>query len=334
MKNSTSEKFNLASKKTWIDLWSNYNFAFLFVGMLTIFLIINFQAMNWMVFSNILRHSSIVGIVALGMGLIILTGDIDLSLGSMIAFVGGMAVLVFNSTQNLVLAFGFAILLGAACGLLNGFLVAVIKMPSFIATLATMLIFRSISSYIMAGRMRISMFRLEMGSSAFDALFYIGNRNFLNIPILFWIFLAATVFMIFLTTSTKFGKSVFAVGSNEKAANLAGVSVMRIRILVYTIAGAITGLASILLAAQMGGILAGTAAQNMELYAIAAVVIGGIAMSGGKGKIVGIIFGVVTFTIVDNIIMVAALNPLLNNAFNGLIVLGAVLVQRIQFKKS
>lgn len=101
--------------------------------------------------------------------------------------------------------------------------------------------------------------------------------------------------MIFLATSTKFGKSVFAVGSNEKAANLAGVNVTSVRIiLVYTIAGAITGFVSILLAAQIGGILAGTAAQNMELYAIATVVIGGIAISGGKGKIIGIIFGVVT----------------------------------------
>ena len=332
MKDSTSEKFSLTSRKTWSYLWGNYNFVFLFIAMFSVFLIINFQAMNWAVFSNILRHSSVIGIVALGMGLIILTGNIDLSLGSMIAFIGGISVLVFNSTESLILTFVFSIVAGAICGLLNGVLVAIIKMPSFIATLATMLIFRSISSYIMAGRMGIAMFRLERNSS-FEAYFYIGNRSFLDIPILFWIFLIVTVLMIYMTTSTKFGKSVYAVGSNEKASRLAGVNVTGIRVLVYTVAGALTGLAAALLSGQMGGILAGTAALNFELYAIAAVVIGGIAMSGGKGKMIGIIFGVITFTVVDNIIMVAALNPLLNNAFNGIIVLAAVLVQQLQRQK-
>ena len=332
MKDSSSEKFNLASRKTWDNLWHNYNFVFLFVAMFSVFLIINHNAMNWMVFSNILRHSSVIGIVALGMGVIILTGDIDLSLGSIIAFVGGISVLVFNSTESLFLTFAVGIIGGAFCGLLNGVLVAIVKMPSFIATLATMLIFRSLASYIMAGRMGLAMFRLDR-NSAFEAFFYVGNRSLLNIPILFWIFLIVTALMIYVSTSTKFGKSVYAVGSNEKASLLAGVNVTGIRVLVYTVAGALTGLAAVLLSAQMGGILAGTAALNFELYAIAAVVIGGIAMSGGKGKMIGIIFGVITFTVVDNIIMVAALNPLLNNAFNGIIVLSAVLVQRFQPKK-
>jgi len=332
MRDKTSEKFSLISKKTWSNLWSNYNFVFLFVAMFTIFLVINREAMNWTVFSNILRHSSVIGIVALGMGLIILTGNIDLSLGSMIALVGGMSVLVFNSTQSMIITFIFGIVGGALCGLFNGIMVAVIKMPSFIATLATMLLFRSISSYIMAGRLGIAMFRLER-NVAFEAYFYIGNRSFLNIPILFWIFLGVTILMVFLSTSTKFGKSVYAVGSNEKASMLAGVNVTWVRVLVYIVAGALTGLAAVLLSGQMGGILAGTAALNFELYAIAAVVIGGIAMSGGKGKMVGIIFGVITFTVVDNIIMVAALNPLLNNAFNGIIVLAAVLVQQLQRQK-
>ncbi|MCL2587813.1 MAG: ABC transporter permease [Oscillospiraceae bacterium] len=310
--------------------WSSYSFMFVFAVIFGVYLIINIQAVNWGALSNILRHSSVIGVVALAMGMIILTGDIDLSVGSTVALVGGVSVLVFNATGSIPLTFLFGILGGAVCGLANGFLVSILKVPSFIATLATMLIFRSIASWLMTAHFQLSMFRLNHELSQYQTYFRIGNGNLFGLPILFWVFLAVTVVMVYITTSTKFGKSVFAVGSNEKAARLAGINVKVTRMLVFTVAGALTGLAAVMLSGQMSGILASTAGRSYELYAIAAVVLGGISMTGGKGKMLGIIFGVVTFTIVDNIIMALRFNPLINDTFSGLILLAAILLQLAQ----
>jgi len=310
--------------------WANYNFVFVFAVIFIVYFVINIQAVNWGALSNILRHSSVVGVVALAMGMIILTGDIDLSVGSTVSLVGGGSVLVFNATGSIALTFLFGILAGAACGAVNGFLVSILKMPSFIATLATMLIFRSIASWLMTAYFQLSMFRLDHNLPQYQLYFRIGNGNLFNFPILFMIFLLVTVAMVYLTTSTKFGKSVFAVGSNEKAARLAGINVRMTRMLVFVVAGALTGLAAVMLSGQMSGILASTAGRSYELYAIAAVVIGGISMTGGKGRMLGVIFGVVTFTIVDNIIMALRFNPLINDTFSGLILLAAILLQLAQ----
>ena len=331
----TNEQKNLENQgkdfgKHLFNLWSKYNFAFVFAIIFLTYLVINIQAVNWLALSNILRHSSVIGVVALAMGLIILTGDIDLSVGSTVSLVGGISVIVFNTTGSLVLTFLVGIVGGMACGLVNGFLISFLKMPSFIVTLATMLIFRSIASWLMTAQMQLSMFRLDTTLAQYEAYFYIGNRNFLSIPILFFVFLAATVLMVYITTSTKFGKSVYAVGSNEKAARLAGVNVKMTRLAVFGVSGALVGLAAVLLSAQMGGILASTAGRSYELYAIAAGVIGGVSMAGGKGKMVGVIFGVVTFTLVDNIIMALRFNPLINDTFSGLILLAAILLQITQ----
>jgi len=323
---------NLKSRFSY--LWSNYNFVFVFGVIFIAYLLINMQAVNWGALSNILRHSSVIGVVSLAMGLIILTGDIDLSVGSTVALVGGISVLVFNETGNLFLTFLFGIVGGAVCGLVNGFLISFLKMPSFIVTLATMLIFRSLASWLMTARMQLSMFRLNVDLPSYPMYFYIGNRNFLSIPILFIGFLIVTILMVYLTTSTKFGKSVYAVGSNEKAARLAGVNVKLVRLTVFAVSGALVGIAAVMLSGQMGGILASTAGRSYELYAIAAVVIGGVSMTGGKGKMVGVIFGVVTFTLVDNIIMALRFNPLINDTFSGLILLVAILLQITQKRSS
>lgn len=334
MSEQTKENIKIPEPKignnTLKQLWGSYNFVFVFAAIFIAYLAVNINAVNLLALANILRHSSVVGVVALAMGLIILTGDIDLSVGSTVALVGGVSVLVFNATGSIALTFTFGILGGAVCGAVNGVLVSLLKMPSFIATLATMMIFRSVASWLMSAHLVVPMFRLDHELPAFDAYFRIGNGNFLSIPILFIIFLAVTVCIVYLCTSTKFGKSIYAVGSNEKAARLAGVNVAGVRVIVFALAGSLTGLAAVLLSGQMSGIMASTAGRMYELYAIAAVVIGGISMAGGKGKMLGVIFGVVTFTIVDNIIMALRFNPLINDTFSGLILLAAILLQIAQ----
>lgn len=310
-------------------LWQNCNFVVIFLVIFIAYLIINGSATNWAAITNIMRHSSIIGIVALAMSLVILIGDIDLSVGSSIAFVGGFAVLVFNHTGSLVLTILFGIVAGAFVGLVNGVLIGKVKMPAFIATLATMMMYRSISQYYLSST-GVSMYQIDSSAAGYDTFFSLGNGNIITIPILTLIFVVIALVLIYISNNTKFGKTIYAIGSNEKAAKLSGINTERVRILVFTIAGCLIGLAAVLFAAQNGTITPASAGKNYELYAIAAVVIGGISMSGGKGKIFGVIFGMLTFTIIDKIILSIGLNPLINDTIKGIILLIAIMIQMAQ----
>lgn len=310
-------------------LWQNCNFIIIFMVIFVAYLIINGRATNWAAITNIMRHSSIIGIVALAMSLVILIGDIDLSVGSSIAFVGGFSVLVFNSTGSLLLTLLFGIVAGAFVGLINGILIGKIKMPAFIATLATMMMYRSISQYYLSGT-GVSMYQISSEARAYDAFFTLGNGNVLTIPILTIIFVLIVGILIYVTNYTKFGKTIYAIGSNERAAKLSGINTERVRVIVFVIAGCLIGLAAVLFAAQNGTITPSSAGKNYELYAIAAVVIGGVSMSGGKGKIFGVIFGMLTFTIIDKIILSIGLNPMINDTIKGAILLIAIVIQMLQ----
>ena len=262
------------------------------------------------------------------MGLIILTGDIDLSVGSQLALVGGLTVMVFNSTNSIVLALVFAVGMGVVLGLINGLLVGAVKMPAFIVTLATMLMYRSIAQTVMNSN-NWTIYQLDAGLSQWQPLWVIGNQSVLQIPILVLILVAVVAAMTYLSTSTKFGKRVYALGSNERAAQLSGINVSLTRILVFVVAGVLMGIASFLYVANVGSVDPATSGKNYELYAIAGVVIGGISMSGGKGRILGVVFGSMSFTIIDKIITALGLNPLINDTIKGAILLLAIAVQML-----
>lgn len=319
----------MTKKKLWKQIWYEYNFVIVFLIIFAVFLFINGGATTWTSITNIFLHSAIMGTIALGMGLVILTGDIDLSVGSSFVFVGGLTILFYNRVGSIFLAIIFSVIIGALCGFVNGLLVGRFKMPAFIVTLATMLIFRSISQYMM-NEMGETRYRVEASLGSYETLFLFGNGNVLTLPNLALVFLLLALLIIYLTTSTKFGKSIFAVGSNEKAARLAGVSVVWVRIRMFIMCGALVGFASFLKIAKDTSFDPATSGQSFELYAIAAVVIGGIDMSGGKGKIVGIIFGTMAFTIIDKIITSLGLNALLNDTVKGVILLIAVGLQMVR----
>lgn len=135
--------------------------------------------------------------------------------------------------------------------------------------------------------------------------------------------------MTYLTTSTKFGKKVYAIGSNEKASALSGINVSLTRVAVFMIAGVLMGIASFLYVANVGSVDPATSGKNYELYAIAGVVIGGISMSGGKGSVLGIAFGSMAFTIIDKIINAMGVNPLINDTIKGAILLLAIAIQML-----
>ncbi|MDF2835911.1 MAG: transporter permease [Paenibacillus sp.] len=310
-------------------LWSNYNYVIIFLGIFVAFLYANGSDTSWTSLTNILLHSAILGTIALGMGFIILTGDIDLSVGSSFVLVGGLTIIVHNQVNNIFVSLVVAILLGMMCGFINGLLVGRLLMPSFIVTLATMLIFRSISQYMMNERGE-TRYSVDGSLSSYPALFKIGNGEILTLPVIGIVFICVAAILTYMASSTKFGKRVYALGSNPRAARLAGIDIHWTRVKVFLLSGALVGLAVFLKIAKDTSFDPATSGKNFELYAIAAVVIGGISMSGGRGKVASIVFGAMSFTMIDKIITAVGMNALLNDTVKGLILLAAVGLQMVK----
>lgn len=308
--------------------WSGYSFIFVFIF---IFIIFMCMAPNttWNGVMNILRHSSVIGLMAIGMGLVIITGGIDLSVGSNLALTGVVAALTFNATNSGFATFIVAVLFGTAAGAVNGLLIGKAKMPAFIVTLATMLIYRSLAQYTVRAELSSSIIPLDAQLSGYESIFGFGNGFVATIPNTGLILIAVTILFIFIANRTKYGRHVYAIGSNEKAAYLSGVNVDWIRVSVYTITGALVGLGAFLWLGMNGSVDPATIGKNNEMYAIAAVVIGGISMAGGRGKIVGVLFGAMTYTVIDKIIAAAGVDALINDTIKGAILLAAVFLQLV-----
>lgn len=308
--------------------WSGYSFIFVFIF---IFIIFMCMAPNttWNGVMNILRHSSVIGLMAIGMGLVIITGGIDLSVGSNLALTGVVAALTFNATNSGFATFIVAVLFGTAAGAVNGLLIGKAKMPAFIVTLATMLIYRSLAQYTVRAELSSSLIPLDAQLSGYESMFGFGNGFVATIPNTGLILIAVTILFVFIANRTKYGRHVYAIGSNEKAAYLSGVKVDWIRVSVYTITGALVGLGAFLWLGMNSSVDPATIGKNNEMYAIAAVVIGGISMAGGRGKIVGVLFGAMTYTVIDKIIAAAGVDALINDTIKGAILLAAVFLQLV-----
>lgn len=308
--------------------WSGYSFIFVFIF---IFIIFMCMAPNttWNGVMNILRHSSVIGLMAIGMGLVIITGGIDLSVGSNLALTGVVAALTFNATNSGFATFIVAVVFGTAAGAVNGLLIGKAKMPAFIVTLATMLIYRSLAQYTVRAELSSSLIPLDAQLSGYESMFGFGNGFVATIPNTGLILIAVTILFVFIANRTKYGRHVYAIGSNEKAAYLSGVKVDWIRVSVYTITGALVGLGAFLWLGMNGSVDPATIGKNNEMYAIAAVVIGGISMAGGRGKIVGVLFGAMTYTVIDKIIAAAGVDALINDTIKGAILLAAVFLQLV-----
>lgn len=309
-----------------------YSYVMVFVLIFMVYALTS-NGLTWSGIMNIFRHSAVVGIIGLGMGLVCITGEIDLSVGSMLALNSGLSVIVFNITDNILVSLLFALLFGAFCGLINGLLVGYIKMPAFIVTLATMLIFRSFAQYTcqhidkaLAGG-GSSVYRMIKELSSYQPFYNLGNGKFVTIPIVGFILILMTVLLVYITIDTKYGKKVYAVGSNAKGAQMAGINVSLMKVTVFVIAGILTGLASFLWVAMNASSDPATTGNSYEMYAIAAVVLGGISMSGGKGKCLGVLFGAMSYTIIDKIIVALKMDSLINDAIKGIILILVIMVQ-------
>ena len=300
------------SKRT--KFLSEYSYIAVYVIILIVYVITN-HGLTMSGFMNIFRHSADIGIIGFGMGLICLTGDIDLSVGSMLALVSGFSVVIFNMTDNILLTFLFAVGFGAVCGLINGMLVGYGKIPAFIATLATMLIYRSFAQYycqhidknLIGGGS--SVYRMANANTLYQAMYNMGNGKVLTVPIVGILLIAVTIIFVYLTTETKYGKQIYAVGSNAKAARMTGIDVDKVWIAMNASADP------------------ATTGSSYEMYAIAAVVLGGISMSGGRGKMLGILFGAMSYTVIDKIIVALKMDSLINDAIKGIILIVVIMIQ-------
>ena len=309
--------------------WSGYSFIFIFVVIFIVWMISLGDSVTWPGIMIVMRHSAVVGLMAIGMGFVIITGGIDLSVGSTLALVCVLSAKVFNDTNDLFATFMVAMCLGTGLGLVNGLLIGKAKMPAFIVTLATMLIYRSLAQYTVRAELSSSLIPLDAQLSGYESMFGFGNGFVATIPNTGLILIAVTILFVFIANRTKYGRHVYAIGSNEKAAYLSGVKVDWIRVSVYTITGALVGLGAFLWLGMNGSVDPATIGKNNEMYAIAAVVIGGISMAGGRGKIVGVLFGAMTYTVIDKIIAAAGVDALINDTIKGAILLAAVFLQLV-----
>lgn len=282
---------------------------------------------------NVFRHSAVIGIIGIGMGLVCLTGEIDLSVGAMLALDGGFSVIIFNMTDSILLTFLFAVAFGAVCGLINGVMVGFVEMPAFIVTLATMLMYRSFAQYFCQHVDKAligngsSVYKMANDKSSYQMFYNMGNGKAASVPYVGIVLILLTVLFVFLSASTKFGKKVYAVGSNPRGARMAGISVAAMKISVFVICGALVGVAAFLWIAMNASADPATTGTSYEMYAIAAVVLGGISMSGGKGRCLGILFGAMSYTVIDKIIVSLKMDSLINNAVKGMILLIVIMIQ-------
>jgi ribose transport system permease protein len=266
---------------------------------------------------NVLRQASVVGVLAIGMTFVIATGGIDLSVGSMVAaaaVAGGQ--LADSGSVAFVLG---ALAMGIVLGGINASAIAFGRVVPFIATLAMFTMARGLALWL-SDKTPVSLFSL-------DGVRWFGNGEVIGIPSAAIVFLAVTAFAWVVLNRTRYGRYVVATGGNREAARIAGVRVRWVVFSVYVISGICVGLAAILVSGRLAS--ASPIIGNLyELDAIAAVVIGGSALAGGRATIVGTFLGVITFALIFNLLTLMDLAVEIQQITKGLIILAAVLVQR------
>ena len=266
---------------------------------------------------NVALSIAIVGVLGVGTTAVILTGGIDLSVGSGVALVGIVTALAAHvgGTPAALLS---GILLGGICGAFVGLLVARWSVPSFLVTLATLSIERGLAYWISGGR---SIGELPPG------LTWLGQGILLGLPVPVWVMLLVFALGWFLLTRTTGGRWVYATGGNEQAAWLAGVDTHRVVFATYLANGLLVGLAGVMLAARLGAGVP-NAGVGYELDVIAAVVVGGTALIGGRGGVIGTLIGAVFIGILNNALNIANVDPYLQRIVVGVVILGAVLADQ------
>ena len=269
---------------------------------------------------NLVRQVTVFAVLAVGELFVILTGGIDLSVGSILALSSAITALLMVGGVPVLPALLIGIAAGVLAGLINGLLVAWAKLPPFIATLGMLGIARGLV-LLLTGAQTVSPL-----PSSFTA---ISNGSFLGLPNLLWILVLVGLIATFVLNHTVFGRYIYAVGSNPESARLAGVPVNRVLIAVYCISGLLAGFAGILMASRLGAGIP-TVGTGYELQAIAGAVIGGASLSGARGRAIGAILGALIMAILDNGGNLLGVDPFYLQIAIGALILLAVFFDRFQ----
>lgn len=305
----------------WRNITTNYSHWLSFILLMIVAVCVNPSFLSWNNLTNQFVQGAIIGICAMGMSLVITAGMIDLSTGSAVAIISGLSVYVLNETKNIILTMLFCLVMGLILGAVNGLLVTKGNIAPFIVTLATMSAYRSIINQLGQGG------PFTVSSEMYESFRMVAAGKTLGLPNLLLFFVVITVITSLLMNHVKFGRYVYAVGSNELSARLSGINVDRVKFLIFAYTGLLSGLSAFLLASRLTAIQAASAGDGYEMDAIAAVAIGGTSMSGGKGKIIGTFLGVLMLRIINTVLIMANVPPFLNGLVRGIIIIIAVLAQ-------
>ncbi|WP_052890118.1 ABC transporter permease [Thermogemmatispora carboxidivorans] len=273
--------------------------------------------------ANLVRQVTVFAVLAVGQLFVILTSGIDLSVGSILGLSGAVTALLLVAGMPVPLAVLIGLVAGLASGFVNGLLVAFTKLPPFIATLGMLGITRGLV---------LLMTDAETISPLPESFNAIANGSLLGLPNLLWILVLAGIIATFVLSKTVFGRYVYAVGSNQESARLAGVPVHAVLIAVYSISGLLAGFAGILTASRLGAGIP-TAGDGYELQAIAGAVIGGASLSGAKGRAVGAILGAFIMGMLDNGGNLLGVNSFYQQIAIGALILLAVYFDRLQGRR-
>lgn len=271
---------------------------------------------------NVFRQTSINSVIAAGMTFIILTGGIDLSVGSTLALTGAVGASLLASGMPLILALIIAILLGAFIGFLNGLVISKGKVQPFIATLAMMTIIRGATLIFTNGR------PISTGDSiGADQFSFLGSGRLFGIPAPIYVTIIVFALGYYILKHTSLGRYVYALGGNEEATKLSGINIDLIKYKVYAISGALAAVAGLIVTARLSSAQP-QAGSGYELDAIAAVVLGGTSLAGGKGGIIGTIIGALIIGILNNALNLMDVTSYYQLLVKGIVILIAVLIDR------
>lgn len=298
------------------SMLGSYGIIFVLILLIAVFACLSDRFLMPNNIFNILRQSSIVGIISVGMTFVMLTGGIDLSCGSIVgaSCVGAALLMTAAKPWHPVLACIVMVVFGTILGLANAFFIAQLKVPPFIATLGTMTSVRGIA-YIITGGLPVF---------GFNRSFTVIGQGYVGVvPIPVIIMVVVFAFGIIFLNKTRMGRHIYGVGGNEEAARLSGVNVKKIKYLVYGVAGFMSSLAGVVLLARVnsGQPNAGT---GYEMDVITGVVLGGVSMSGGQGRLIMVVVGVLIMGILTNGMTMLTINEYVQQFIKGLVLIGAV----------
>jgi ribose transport system permease protein len=269
---------------------------------------------------NVVRQSSIFGVMAIGMTFVILTGGIDLSVGSILAVAGAIAAGMLKGGAGILPVVLLALVIGIGCGLANGLLITLGRIAPFVVTLGMMSIARSLTLIYTKG----------YPISGFTGPFrFIGGGDLIAIPFPIIVFLLTVVVAWLILTQTRLGRYTYAIGGNEETVKLSGINADFYKTIVYVISGITAAISALILTSRLNS-AEPVAGQGYELDVIAAVVIGGTSLAGGRGSVWGTLIGALLIGVINNGMNLLGISPYFQLLVKGLIIIGAVLLDRLR----